>query len=385
MNIITTVMVMRTKGMTWGRLPIFVWGIVLSVVLSLTAFPSFIISQIMVLMDRVFQTSFFLAASGGNNWLYEHLFWFMGHPEVYVIAIPALAVAAEVASVFTRKPVFGYRLMIGGLVGISVLSVIVWGHHLYLSGSENALVGPYMLDTELISIPTGIFFLVLVGTLWRGKIWVTVPMLFVCGVLVNFVIGGVTGVYLADLPTDEILHGGMFVVAHFHFTLVGAGVFGFFAGLYYWFPKMVGKRLDPFLGKLHFWLFEIGFVGTFSSLFYAGLNGEPRWSANIAAPFATPNTIASLFAILIAASVFTFVYNVIITLVRGERAVANEWGAKTLEWAVPTPVPLENFEELPEVTSLPYGYGSPDLETVSSVPATEGTALDAPIQAQPES
>lgn len=383
-NIITTVMVLRTKGMTWGRLPVFVWGVVLSVILSLTAFPSFIVSQIMVLMDRIFQTSFFLAASGGNNWLYEHLFWFMGHPEVYVIALPALAVAAEITAVFTRKPVFGYRLLVSGLVGISVLSVIVWGHHLYLSGSENALTIPFMLDTELISIPTGIFFLVLVGTFWRGKIWVTVPTLFVAGVLVNFVIGGVTGVYLADLPTDEILHGGMFVVAHFHFTLVGASVFGFFAGVYYWFPKMVGKRLNPLLGQLHFWLFEIGFVGTFTSLFYAGLLGEPRWSANVAPPFATANTIASLFAILIAASVFTFIYNVIYTLVRGEPAVANEWGGKTLEWTVPTPVPLENFEELPVVTSLPYNYGEPLPEPVAPAADITGALTQAPIQLQGE-
>ena len=383
-NIITTVMILRTKGMTWGRLPIFVWGVVFSVILSLTAFPSFIVTQIMVMMDRIFNTSFFLAASGGSNWLYEHLFWFMGHPEVYVIALPALAVAAELSSVFTRKSLYGYRLMISSIVGISVLSVIVWGHHLYTSGSENALTIPYMLDTELISIPTGIFFLVLVGTLWRGKIWVTVPMLFVCGVLVNFVIGGVTGVYLADLPTDEILHGGMFVTAHFHFTLVGAGVFGFFAALYYWFPKMVGKRLNPMLGRLHFWLFEIGFVGTFMSLFYAGLQGEPRWSANIAPPFATANLIASLFAILIAASVFTFIYNVIYTLARGEVADANEWGAKTLEWTVPTPVPLENFEYLPVVTSLPYNYGSPVSEPVTTAADITNIVTQAPIQPQVE-
>jgi cytochrome c oxidase subunit 1 len=383
-NIVTTVMIMRTKGMTWGRLPIFVWGVLLSVILSLTAFPSFIVTQIMVMMDRVFNTSFFLAASGGSNWLYEHLFWFMGHPEVYVIALPAMAVAAEVSAVFTRKPLFGYRLLVASIVGISVLSVIVWGHHLYTSGSENALTVPFMLDTELISIPTGIFFLVLVGTLWRGKIWVTIPMMFVCGVLVNFVIGGVTGIYLADLPTDEILHGGMFVTAHFHFTLVGAGVFGFFAGLYYWFPKMVGKRLNPLLGRLHFWLFEIGFVGTFTSLFYAGLQGEPRWSANIAPPFATANLIASLFAILIAASVFTFIYNVIYTLVRGEVADANEWDAKTLEWTVPTPVPLENFEHLPVVTSLPYNYGSPVPEPVTPAAGITGAVTPASIQPQVE-
>jgi cytochrome c oxidase subunit I len=385
MNILTTVIVMRTKGMTWGRLPLLVWGVTLSVILSLTAFPSFIVAQIMVLMDRIFQTSFFLAASGGSNWLYQHLFWFMGHPEVYVISLPAMAIAAELTAVFARKAVFGYRFLVSGLVGISVLSVIVWGHHLYLSGSENALVAPFMLDTELISIPTGIFFLVLIGTLWRGRIWVTVPMLFVVGMLVNFVIGGITGIYLADLPTDEILHGGMFVVAHFHFVIPGSMVFGFFAGFYYWFPKMVGRRLDPMLGRLHFWLFEIGFLGTFTALLYAGLLGEPRWSANIAPPFAVANTIASLFAIVIAASVFTFIYNVIYTLVRGERAVANEWGGKTLEWTVPTPVPLENFEELPVVTSLPYNYGSP-LPELPVTPAADiaGAVIEAPIQPQGE-
>lgn len=385
MNIITTIMVMRTKGMTWGRLPITVWGVMLSVLLSLLAFPMFATAQTMIVLDRVFGTSFFLAANGGSNWVYEQLFWFFGHPEVYVIVLPALAVVAEVTAVFTRKAVFGYRFMLGGLVGISILSVIVWGHHLYTSGANNALDPAFMLDTELISIPTGIFFLVMVGTIWRGRIWITVPMLFVCAVLVNFVIGGITGIFLADLPTDELLHGGMFVTAHFHFTLVGAGVFGFFAGTYYWFPKMIGKRLDKTLGMIHFWLFEIGFLGTFLSLFIAGLEGEPRWSANVAPPFATPNLIASLFAILLAASVFTFIYNVIVTLVRGERAEANEWGGKTLEWTVPTPVPLENFgEELPVVTSLPYNYGEPLLEPVAPAADITGTITQASIQPQAE-
>jgi cytochrome c oxidase subunit 1 len=376
LNIVTTVVVLRTKGMTWGRLPLMVWGVLLSVILGLTAFPAFMIAQTMVVLDRVFQTSFFIGTMGGSNWAYEHLFWFMGHPEVYVIALPSLAVGAELASVFSRKPVFGYRLMISGLIGITVISVLVWGHHLYTSGSNTALDGPYMLDTELISIPTGVVFLVIVGTLWRGKIWVTVPLLFVIGMLFNFVIGGVTGLYLADVPTDEILHGGMFVTAHFHFTLVGSFVFGFMAALYYWFPKMTGKRLDPFLGKLHFWLFEIGFVGTFSALFYAGLQGEARWQASVPPQYATANLIASLFAILIAASVFTLAYNVIITLARGEKAEINEWGAKTLEWTVPTPVPLENFEKLPVITSGPYDYGEPEPE-----PAAAGAPAPKPLQA----
>jgi cytochrome c oxidase subunit 1 len=371
LNIITTVLVLRTKGMTLARLPIFVWGVMLSVFLGLTAFPSFLISQVMVLTDRVFHTSFFIAANGGSNWLYEHLFWFMGHPEVYVIALPAMAVAAELSAVFSRKTVFGRRMLLGSLITICILSVLVWGHHLYTSGSNTALDAPYMLDTELISIPTGFFFLALVGTLWRGRIWITVPLLFVAGMLVNFVVGGITGIYLADLPTDEILHGGMFVTAHFHFTLVGSMVFGGFAGFYFWFPKMLGRRLNPRLGALHFWLFEIGFLGTFLSLFYAGLQGEPRWSANVSPLYATANLIASLFAILIAVSVFVAVYNVIISLARGEVATADEWGAKTLEWTVPTPVPLENFETLPEVKGTPYEYGL-------SEPVDKGFALHEP-------
>ncbi len=380
LNIVTTVLILRTKGMTWGRLPVFVWGVVLSVILGLTAFPSFLIAQIMVLTDRVFQTSFFIASNGGSNWLYEHLFWFMGHPEVYVIALPSLAIAAEISAVFSRKTIFGQRMLLGSMITICILSILVWGHHLYTSGSATALDGPYMLDTELISIPTGFFFLALIGTIWRGKVWVTVPMLFVAGMLVNFVIGGITGIYLADLPTDEILHGGMFVTAHFHFTLVGSMVFGFFAGFYYWFPKMVGRRLNPMLGMLHFWLFEIGFMGTFLALFYAGIQGEPRWSANVAPPFATANLIASLFAILIAASLFITIYNVVITLRSGELAEADEWGARTLEWTVPTPVPLENFEHLPEIKASPYEYGL----TLPKIEGATGVGLEPALVAQPE-
>ena len=376
LNIVTTVLVLRAKGMTWARLPVFVWGVLLSVFLGLTAFPSFLLSQVMVLMDRVFQTSFFIAAFGGSNWLYEHMFWFMGHPEVYVIALPSMAVAAELTAVFSRKAIFGRRMLLGSMITICILSVLVWGHHLYTSGSNTSLDGPYMLDTELISIPTGFFFLALIGTFWRGRIWVTVPLLFVAGMLVNFVIGGITGIYLADLPTDLIFHGGMFVTAHFHFTLVGSMVFGFFGGFYYWFPKMTGRRLNHTLGVMHFWLFEIGFLGTFTALFYAGLLGEPRWSANVAPPYAIANFIASLFAILIAVSVFVTVYNVVISLRSGELATADEWGAKTLEWTVPTPVPLENFEHLPVITATPYEYGMAE-------PANAGFGLSELVTSDP--
>jgi cytochrome c oxidase subunit I len=357
-NIVTTVITMRTAGMFWNRIPLFVWGATLSVLLGLVVFPSFILAQVMVLMDRVFATSFFIASLGGSNWLYEQLFWFMGHPEVYVIALPSLAVAADISAVFNRKPVFGYRLFLGGMIGICLLSLLVWAHHLYLSGANTALNAAFMLNTELISIPTGAIFFVLIGTFWRGRVWLTVPLLFVLGVLSNFIIGGVTGLYLADVPTDMIFHGGMFVAAHFHFTLVGGMVFGFFAAFYYWFPKIFGRRLNPALGRLHFWLMEIGFLGTFLALFYAGLQGEPRWMAIVPPQFGGPNLVASLFTILILLSVVVFGYNVIASVLAGQPAAANEWGGNTLEWRVSTPVPLENFERQPVVTGWAHDPGN---------------------------
>ncbi|HSO93785.1 MAG TPA: cbb3-type cytochrome c oxidase subunit I [Candidatus Dormibacteraeota bacterium] len=357
-NIVTTMITMRTTGMLWNRIPLFAWGATLSVLLGMLVFPSFMLAQVMVLMDRVFGTAFFLANLGGSNWLYEQLFWFMGHPEVYVIALPSLALAADISAVMNRKPVFGYRLFLAGMMTICLLSLLVWAHHLYLSGSNTALNGPFMFSTELISIPTGAIFFVLIGTFWRGQVWLTVPLLFVLGVLFNFIIGGVTGIYLADVPTNTMFHGGMFVTAHFHFTLVGGMVFGFFAGFYYWFPKMFGRRLSPSLGRLHFWLMEIGFLGTFLPLFYAGFQGEPRWMAIIPRQFATPNAIASFFTIFIVLSVVVFGFNVISSLLSGERAAANEWGGNTLEWKVPTPVPLENFERLPVVTGWAHDPGN---------------------------
>ncbi|MEX6428361.1 cytochrome c oxidase subunit I [Ferrimicrobium acidiphilum] len=356
MNIVVTVVTLRAPGMRWNRLPVFVWGWTLSVLLGLVVFPSFMLAEILVLSDRIFGTAFYISALGGSEWLYEQLFWFMGHPEVYVIALPSMAVVAEVVSVFSRKPVYSYKAALGGFMGVAALSMIVWAHHLFWSGANTPLDAPFMLTTELISIPTGLIFLVVVGTFWRGRIWRSVPLLFALGFVFNFIIGGVTGLYLADVPTDAVFHGGMFVVAHFHFTLVGGMVFGFFAAVYYWFPKIFGRRLNDTLGRVHFWLFEIGFVGTFMALFYAGLHGEARWQANIPVKFATPNLIASLFACLLVAAVSIFGYNVISAWRSGPTADADEWGSKSLEWTVPTPVPLENFERIPVVTGSSYEY-----------------------------
>jgi hypothetical protein len=374
-NMMATVMTMRAPGLTWSRLPVLVWGSVLSTLLGLLVFPAFMAAVVLTLLDRTVGTSFYQASLGGNNWAYEQLFWFMGHPEVYVILLPALGAVCEVVPVFTRKPLFGYKLVVGGMIGIFFLSMAVWMHHLYWSGANTSLDLPTMLSTELISIPTGLVFLVLIGTLWRGRIRLEPPMLFCLGFLVNFLIGGVTGLYEADVPTNTVFHGNMYTLAHFHFTLIGGAVFGFLAGFYYWFPKMTGRQLDRRLSKLHFWLFEIGFVGTFIPLFLAGIRGEPRWQAFIAPSVATANTISSLFAILVVASVVVLGYNVVISWLGGRRADVNQWGGRTLEWTLPSPPPLVNFERPVVVSAGPYDYGSGGARVMGH-PAIAGAAVD---------
>jgi len=381
-NMFVTVLTMRAPGMTWTRVPVFVWSSVLSTLLGLLVFPAFMAAVVMTLLDRVFGTSFYQASLGGSNFVYEQLFWFMGHPEVYVILLPAVGAVCEVVAVFARKPLFGYKLVLGGMMGIFVLSLVVWMHHLYWSGANTSLDLPIMLDTELISIPTGLVFFALVGTLWRGRIRFEAPMLFALGFIVNFLIGGVTGMYLADVPTDTIFHGDIFTVAHFHFTLVGGSVFGFLAGFYYWFPKMTGRQLDAGLSKLQFWLLEIGFLGVFLPLFYAGLQGEPRWQAYIDPKFGTANLISSLFTIPIVASVAVLAYNVVASWLRGSRAAVNQWGGRTLEWLVPSPVPLVNFMQPVTVTAGPYDYGMGGPRTMAK-PVIVGGSVDSvapPIQ-----
>jgi hypothetical protein len=338
-------------------------------------FPTFFAAVLLTLLDRLFATSFYQASRGGNNFLYEELFWFMGHPEVYVIALPGIGVICEVITVFCRKPLFGHRLVVGGMFGIFTLSLVVWMHHIYWSGANTPVDLPTMLDTELISIPTGLVFLAIIGTLWRGRIRFEPPMLFAIGFVVNFIIGGVTGLYLADVPTDTIYHGDMFVVAHFHFTLVGAAVFGFLAGFYYWFPKMTGRQLNTGLSKLHFWLFELGFLGVFIPLFFAGISGEPRWQAFVDPKFHGENLVASLFILLIIASVAVFGYNVLYSWIWGEPAAASPWGGRTLEWLVPSPVPLINFERPVVVTAGPYDYGMGGPRLMGA-PAMAGAAVD---------
>ena len=376
-NLIVTATTMRAHGMTWNRTPIFVLGVTATSVLGLIALPCFEVGMIYTLLDRSQQASFFVPDQGGSQWLYANLFWLMGHPEVYVILIPATAAILEMAPVFTRKPLYGARIAVMGIVALVALSVLVWAHHMFVSGWAPTLAGPFMLTTELISIPTGMIFLVLIGTIWRGKIWTRLPMLFIYGFLWNFMIGGITGIFLSDVPADNELHGALFVTAHFHYTLLGGAMIGGMAAIVYWFSKMTGRMFDERIGTWSFYTVMIGFNVTFMAMFYNGLAGMPRRVADYDPQYAVGNLISTVGAYTIGIGMILFLYATVSSWRNGPIASANPWHAKTLEWYVPSPPPLENFEHLPVVTGDAYGYGEPDnihtthpgVPSVSGVPA----------------
>jgi cytochrome c oxidase subunit 1 len=380
-NITTTILTMRARGMTWNRTPIFTWGVLASVGLAIPAFPMFMTSMILLGIDRTVGGNFYVASGGGSAWLYSNLFWLMGHPEVYVIVLPAVVALMEIAPVFARKPLFSYTGAVLAIVGIVGLSMMVWAHHMYASGWAPDLNGPFMLTTEMISVPTGILFLVVLGTIWRGRIWTSIPMMSVYAMLWNFIIGGVTGIYLSDVPADYDLHGSMFVTAHFHYTLMGAGLTGAIGALFYWFPKMTGRMMNPRSGLVSFWLVQIGFNVTFLGMFAVGLAGQPRRVEHYDNVFATGNFVSSIGAYTIGIGMLILLWTVVSSWRRGEIAPANPWGGKTLEWSVPTPVPLENFKVLPVIIADPYGYGEGDpsmlhteQERQTTVGAGAGTA-----------
>jgi cytochrome c oxidase subunit 1 len=363
-NITTTALTMRARGMTWSRTPIFVYGVVASVGLAVPAFPFFMSAQVLLGIDRAAGGQFYVAAGGGSAWLYANLFWIMGHPEVYVIVLPAVIALMEITPVFARKPLFNFNAAVLSIAGILGLSALVWAHHMYVSGWAPDLNGPFMLTTELISIPTGLIFFVILGTIWRGRVWMTLPMMATYAMLWNFLIGGVTGIYLSDVPADYALHGSMFVTAHFHYTLMGAGLTGAIGALAYWFPKMTGRMLNDRLGRVSFWLVQIGFNVTFLGMFAVGLAGQPRRVFTYDHMFAVGNFVSTMGAYTIGVGMLVLLYAVVSSWRHGPVAPANPWGGKTLEWAVPNPIPLENFEVLPVVIADPYGYGEGDPDGV---------------------
>ena len=359
-NFLVTIVTMRAKGMTWSRTPILVYGVFAAALMGLYAFPFFQYSQILSLTDRIFNTSFFDPLQGGSVWLYQNLFWLLGHPEVYVILIPALVLLMEAMVVFLRKPLFSYKFAIAGVVGVMALSGLVWAHHMYMSGWAPAANYPFMLSTELISIPVGFLVMVLIGTLWRGRVWTRLPMMAVYAVVFNLMIGGVTGIYLSDVPADQYFHGSMFVVAHFHYMLMGAGLFGAMGGLAFYFPKLTGRLLDERTASIGFWMAFVGFQVTFLSMFVAGLQSMPRRVLQFDSQFNVSNWVSTIGAYVIGIGMLIFAGALIASWMLGKPAPANPFGSKSLEWQTPTPVPLENFAVLPVVTQAPYGYGVPD-------------------------
>jgi cytochrome c oxidase subunit 1 len=378
-NIIATVMTLRAPGMTWNRLPIFVWGLITTSILAVLAAPVLAAALSMVVFDRALATSFFVPGAGGSPFLWAELFWFFGHPEIYILALPGFGIVLEILPVFARKPLWGYRLAVAGMFGVALLSFMVWQHHLFMSGINANLRPSYMFSTELISIPTGLIFLNAMGTLWKARIRFTVPMLFALAFFFNFLIGGLSGVFLSDTTSDVVTHGSYFVMAHFHYTIMGGLVFALLAGVYYWLPKMTGLKLNETMGKLHFWTMFIFFNLTFFPLFAAGMLGMPRRVSSYNPSLHTLNVFVSISAFCLGLSMLIFLANLVWSLVlKRERAESTPWQSLSLEWQLPSPVPVYHFARIPTIHNDPYGYGLPERPAVADlgqrVIAGEGAA-----------
>ncbi|MGK9274245.1 cytochrome c oxidase subunit I [Williamsia muralis] len=351
-NMITTVVCLRAPGMTMFRMPIFTWNILVTSVLILLAFPLLTAALLALEFDRQFDGNIFDPANGGAL-LWQHLFWFFGHPEVYIIALPFFGIVSEIFPVFARKPIFGYTGLIYATLAIAALSVAVWAHHMYATGA--VLLPFFSFMTFLIAVPTGVKFFNWIGTLWKGNLTFEAPMLFSIGFLVTFLFGGLTGVLLASPPLDFQLSDSYFVVAHFHYVLFGTIVFATYAGVYFWFPKITGRMMDERLGKIHFWLTFIGFHTTFLVQHWLGNEGMPRRYADYLPSdgFTALNIVSTVGAFILGASTLPFLWNVFRSYRYGEIVTVDDpWGfGNSLEWATSCPPPRHNFTELPRIRS----------------------------------
>jgi cytochrome c oxidase subunit 1 len=351
-NFVTTIVCMRAPGMTMFRMPIFTWNILVTVILVLMVFPILTAALFGLLADRVLGAHIYDPTNGGAI-LWQHLFWFFGHPEVYIVALPFFGIVTEVFPVFSRKPIFGYKTLIYATIAIGALSIAVWAHHMYATGA--VLLPFFAFSTYLIAVPTGIKFFNWIGTMWRGRLTFETPMLFAVGFLVTFLFGGLTGVLLASPPIDFHVTDSYFVVAHFHYVLFGTIVFATYAGIYFWFPKMTGRMMDERIGKVHFWLTFIGFHMTFLVQHWLGNEGMPRRYADYAATdgFTALNTISTIGAFILGASTLPFLWNAFHSYRYGRPVeVDDPWGhGNSLEWATSCPPPRHNFTELPRIRS----------------------------------
>ena len=382
-NFLVTIISMRAPGMTFWRMPLLVWANFTTSLLVVFATPFIAGAQFVVLFDRVMHSRFFDPAYGGYPIGYQHIFWFYSHPAVYIMMLPGFGIVSEVLSVMSRKPVFGYRLMAMSLMGILVLGFSVWAHHMFVAGMAGWLRVPMMASTALIAVPTGIKMFSWLATVWDGKIELNTPALYCLGFLTTFLLGGLSGIYLAAVPIDVQVSDTYFVVAHIHYVLFGGSVMTIYAGIYYWFPKMTGRMYSERLGKIHFWATFVAFNATFFPMHWVGLHGMPRRVADYAPEFGGWNLFISIASFALGASTVVFLYNMISSWVRGPAAGANPWRALTLEWLVSSPPPLFNFEQVPTVVGHPYEYGTKGarhavLGTVTPVPLVAAAATPAP-------
>jgi cytochrome c oxidase subunit 1 len=391
LNYIVTVLNLRTKGMTMIRMPLTIWCFFITAILGVLSFPVLLSAALLLMFDRMLGTSFYLdsiyiggeplAQTGGSPILYEHLFWFLGHPEVYIILLPALGLTSEVISTNARKPIFGYRAMILSILAIAFLSFIVWGHHMFLTGMSPFLGTVFTFTTLLIAIPSAVKVFNYLATIWRGNIRLTPAMLFGMGMVSLFISGGLTGLVLGDSALDINVHDTYFVVAHFHIVMGAGAIFGMFAGVYHWFPRMYGRLMYSKLGYTHFWVTFIGVYGVFMPMHFLGLAGVPRrYYTNLEfemfADVQFINPIVTSFAIMAAIGQFLFIFNFFYSIFRGKKSSQNPWKSNSLEWTAPIERIHGNWEgPLPTVHRWPYDYSKPGYEedfVPQTVPLKEG-------------
>jgi len=374
-NYISTVLNMRTKGMDFWKMPLTIWALFLTAVVGLLSFPVLVSAVVLLIFDRSFGTSFYLSDlviqgeilpnEGGSPILFQHLFWFLGHPEVYIVLMPALGLTSEVISTNARKPIFGYHAMVYSLIGITVLSFIVWGHHMFVTGMNPFLGGVFMITTLIIAVPSAVKSFNYLATLWRGNIRFTPAMLFAIGMVSLFISGGLTGLYLGNSALDISLHDTYFVVAHFHLVMGSASIFGMLCGVYHWFPKMFGRMMNEKLGYLHFWLTFVGAYMVFFPMHFMGVDGVPRrYYAFTEFPFMekwiSVNVFITWSAIIAGLGQIAFLWNFFHSIWFGKRATQNPWGSNTLEWTTPVEHIHGNWPgEIPAVYRWPYDYSKP--------------------------
>lgn len=393
-NYVATIINLRTVGMAFSKLPLTIWAFMITAILGILSFPVLFGAALLLVFDRSFGTSFYLSDIyiagealpnlGGSAILYQHLFWFLGHPEVYIVILPALGITSEVISTNSRKPIFGYKAMIGSILGIAFLSFIVWAHHMFVSGMNPFLGSVFMILTLIIAVPSAVKAFNYLATMWKGNIQFTPGMLFSIGLVSLFVSGGVTGIYLGNAPVDINLHDTYFVVAHFHLVMGSSAFFGMMAGIYHWFPKMFGRMMDKRLGYIHFWLTFVGVYLVFFPLHYIGIAGFPRryysfTSFDAFSSFTDLNVFVTIAAILTFGSQLIFLFNFFYSIFAGKKAPLNPWKSNTLEWTTPRVMGHGNWPgKIPHVYRWPYDYSKPGAED-DFIPQT------VPLSATPKS